>query len=302
MKDRIQREDALKHVYNCLEEGKAVTLEGIAGAVSISREEATHLMGNLEKQEWLVMGKNGAELTSSGRQYALQIIRAHRVYEAYLAQETGVEEIKWHREAEVAEHRLSKEEVERLAERLGHPKFDPHGDPIPSEHGEIILLDGVCILACPVAWEGRVVHVEDEPESIYASIVAVGIAPDLQIKILESGMHVLKIQAEGRVIEISKQMAANILVTPLLKGQSAHLDVKRLSLLLQGEKGKIAGLATACRGKERQRLLDWGFVPGAKVEAELGGPFGDPMAYRIKGTLVALRKEQSDHVLLESAE
>lgn len=300
MKERIRLEDALKHIYGCSEENKPSTIDSIAGALSLSREESVALIRTLETQEWVRLTQEGFELTESGRLYALQIIRAHRLYETYLAQETGVEETQWHHEAEIAEHHLSSNEIENLANRLGHPQFDPHGDPIPSKKGEISPLKGQCILECKKGWKGLITHVEDEPESIYAKIVASGIALGQIIKILEIDEHTLKLQSEGRIVEISKQMAMNINVEPVEdKKQLADLEVRRLSELKPNEKASIYKLSASCRGKERQRLLDLGFVPGADVSLELCGPFEDPSAYRIKGTLVALRKNQADQILLE---
>lgn len=70
-----------------------------------------------------------------------------------------------------------------------------------------------------------------------------------------------------------------------------------LSELPIGSSGIIKSLAM--NGLARMRLLDLGFVPGTRVEAVRRSPFGDPVAFRVRGTLIALRREESDKIILE---
>jgi Fe2+ transport system protein FeoA len=72
-----------------------------------------------------------------------------------------------------------------------------------------------------------------------------------------------------------------------------------LSSLAPGDAGVVASIAPACRGVERRRFLDLGLVPGTRVVAEFPSPAGDPVAYRIRGALIALRKQQADMIYLE---
>ncbi len=69
-----------------------------------------------------------------------------------------------------------------------------------------------------------------------------------------------------------------------------------LSTLNPGEKATVVRISAACRGIERRRLLDLGIIPGTIVEAEMKSPSGDPTAYRIRDTTIALRKEQSNQI------
>ena len=74
-----------------------------------------------------------------------------------------------------------------------------------------------------------------------------------------------------------------------------------LSDLIPGEKALIQGIASDCTGIERQRLMDLGFIPGSLVEVEVKSPFRDPTAYRIKGGLIALRKNQASKIQISLA-
>jgi DtxR family transcriptional regulator, Mn-dependent transcriptional regulator len=98
-------------------------------------------------------------------------------------------------------------------------------------------------------------------------------------------------------------VVANNISVQLLQdctGQSL-LDEEYLSGLHRGQSGRVLGLSPACRGPERRRLLDLGFVPGTEVFAEMKSPGGDPTAYRVRGTLIALRKEQADFIRVSSS-
>ena len=74
----------------------------------------------------------GVQLTPAGERVALEVLRHHRLLELYLAQSLGVPWDRVHDEAEVLEHVLSEELEELIADKLGHPTHDPHGDPIPT--------------------------------------------------------------------------------------------------------------------------------------------------------------------------
>ena len=74
-----------------------------------------------------------------------------------------------------------------------------------------------------------------------------------------------------------------------------------MSALQPGEAAQVTGISALCRGLERRRLLDLGIVPGTFVEAELRSPSGDPTAYRVRGGLLALRREQADLIHVTAA-
>ena len=80
---------------------------------------------------------HGVELTPAGERVALEVIRHHRLLELYLAEALGMSWDRVHEEAEVLEHAISPELSELIADKLGNPTHDPHGDPIPTADGEI---------------------------------------------------------------------------------------------------------------------------------------------------------------------
>ena len=74
----------------------------------------------------------GVRLTPAGRRLAAHVIRRHRLVELFLVRIMGMDWSEVHRDAEVLEHAISDQLLERMDEKLGHPSFDPHGDPIPT--------------------------------------------------------------------------------------------------------------------------------------------------------------------------
>jgi DtxR family Mn-dependent transcriptional regulator len=96
-------------------------------------------------------------------------------------------------------------------------------------------------------------------------------------------------------------LAANLWVEPLAEPAGEPPRVERLSTLPLGSRATVVGISARCRGPERRRMLDLGIVPGTEVAAEMRSPGGDPTAYRIRGSLIALRREQAELIHIDRA-
>ena len=296
---QIRIEDALKHLYDCEYRGLPCTGQSLSGALSISGDEAAKLMTQLEQLKLLVADGAGFVLTEEGRSYALRIIRMHRLWERYLADETGVAEIDWHREAERQEHFLTPSDADALAERMGNPRFDPHGDPIPTPSGEVPGSTGIPGSALRPGDIGEIVHIEDEPEIVFAQITALGLAPGMRIRILSADQHTIRLESDGIESVLAPSVAASLTVQRLSVRTPVEGPYDSLALLKEGEEGTVVGISKTCRGMQRRRLLDLGIVPGTVIQAELSSAAGDPVSYRIRGASIALRKSQASLVKIE---
>jgi DtxR family Mn-dependent transcriptional regulator len=224
------------------------------------------------------------------------VIRIHRLWEKFLSDETGVPAAEWHGRAEIEEHRTSPEEADRLAARMGHPRWDPHGDPIPTARGEIAPRRGLPLTDAAEGRWARIVHLEDEPEAVYAQLLAAGLHPGMMVHILESSPDRIRLEADAEEHALAPAVAVNVWVEDRIDARPAGRTGERLSALEVGEQATVVGLAASCRGTERRRMLDLGLVPGTVVTAEMRSPGGDPTAYRIRGGVVALRREQADRI------
>ena len=297
-KVRSAAEDALKHAYDCEHRGVGCTIESIAGALSLSVDHAARLATQLESMGLLRPDRNALRPTPDGRSYALRIIRIHRLWERYLADETSVREADWHLEAERQEHRMTAAEADALAAQLGNPQFDPHGDPIPTAAGELPEQEGDPVTSLSAGEFGKIVHVEDEPHAIYAQLIAEGLRAGMVVQMIENTGARVRLEANGEEVLLAPMFARNITVVPIPEEQRSHDPFATLASLRPGARAVITGISRACRGQQRRRLMDLGIVPGTTITAELSSVTGNPMAYQVRGTLVALRKEQAEHIVV----
>ena len=229
------------------------------------------------------------------------MIRAHRLWECYLAENTGFQDADWHVQAEQREHLISPEEADALSAQLGHPTHDPHGDPIPSAGGMLESDAGQPLNTIQPGVVARIVHIEDEPASLYAPVVALNLRPEMTVQIREANAERVRFRAEGVEHELAPIVAHQVEVLPLSESEAERIP-ETLADYEPGRRAKITGLARHSRGPERRRLLDLGFVAGTIVEVERVSPSGEPTAYRVRGTVIALHREQARLVLVEPAE
>lgn len=296
---KIQIEDALKHFYDFEEKNIDITLHSLAGHLGVGGDEVAKIAEKLKEMKLITTQNEKLSLTSEGRMYALKIIRVHRLWESYLAEETGVKEKDWHLYAEEKEHFINQNEANLLAARIGNPSYDPHGDPIPTSDGEVPTKKGIPLTEVESNKIFQIVHIEDEPHAIYSQIIAEGLFPGMQIRVTEISKERIKFIAEGEECILSPIIAANLTVVPLLFADKIKKEFKTLSTLNIGEEGEIVGISKACRGQQRRRLLDFGLVPGTKITAELESLGKDPIAYNIRGASIALRKSQTDYIYIK---
>ena len=295
---KVLIEDALKHLYTCEYNNVSCTINSVAGKLSISEDDAAKLVAKLEDMGLLVSQHESLQLSSEGRSYALRIVRVHRLWEKYLADETSVDEREWHHSAEQAEHKLSESEAEALAAQIGNPVFDPHGDPIPSAAGDLPTKAGKPLTDLKFGEFASIIHVEDEPDAIYQQLIAEGLYPGMQVRMLESNNERIRFTANGEESVLAPLFAKNITVAPIKFEKAVEGKFKSLSSLKIGEKGTVLGISKALRGQQRRRLMDLGVVPGTEISVEMKGAFGDPTAYKIKDASVALRKNLAERIYL----
>lgn len=296
LQQRAQVEDALKHLHTCEWRGNSATLDSLCGALHLSAAAAVRLVEQMETEGLLRLSAEGLRLTPEGERMAVAIIRAHRLWERYLADEARMPLTAIHAEAEHREHRHNLATLEALEVALGHPATDPHGDPIPTASGELTRRGSKPLAVWPLHTPARIVHLEDEPASLFAQIVAMGLRPGQMVQVLESNEQRLVLSDGEATHSLAPIVAANIFVVP--DGTPRPANLKRLSILKPGQQATVHLLADSLQGFTRRRLLDLGLTPGTGITAELPSMFRDPVAYRVRGTLIALRREQAEHILI----
>lgn len=303
LSNRVRSEDALKHIHKFEMDGRRPTMESIAGALHISQNDAAALVATMQTNGLLQTGQGEIHLTPKGRDSALHIIRAHRLWERYLAEETGVREAEWHGQAELAEHQLTPAQTDALALHLGNPTYDPHGDPIPTATGEIVTHGGQPLSTLSPDTPGLIVHLEDEPEVVYAQLAAEGLHPGMVVRITEMAPERVRFWTNGDEHIVAPIVAENISVIPLPEEEAEEADnCETLTDIAPGQSAEVVGISRACRGPERRRFMDLGVLPGTKIMAEMRSPGGDPTAYIIRGALIAFRREQANLIKVKRVE
>lgn len=295
-RERMQIEDALKHIHAQNRSGRAATTESLSGALRRPLKTILPLVERMQHDGLIQAAESGWRLTPSGNECALHIIRAHRLWERHLADQAGWALADLHAEADRREHSTSADVLTAMEAELGYPRHDPHGDPIPSLSGELADNHYPSLDRWPVDTAAHITHIEDEPREVFAQIIAQGLKPGQAVRVIESTPARVVFEAGDTQHVLAPVIAANVFVdaTPVAAAQGQPLRALQV-----GERAAILALSDACQGLTRRRFLDLGLTPGTIVEAALSNPFKDPVAYRVRGTLIALRGDQAEKILID---
>jgi DtxR family transcriptional regulator, Mn-dependent transcriptional regulator len=179
-------QDYLKSVYQLQDEHGRVAIGALAKGLSVSPASASAMVKKLAALELLEHEPyRGAKLTAAGERVAVEVIRHHRLLELYLAQSLGVPWDRVHDEAEVLEHVLSDELEALIADKLGNPTHDPHGDPIPTADLVIEERPTERLSDQPVGSAGRFVRVSDADPAMLRYLGERGIAPGADYEVVD---------------------------------------------------------------------------------------------------------------------
>ncbi len=295
-REREQLEDALKHLLDREQQGRHASPESLAGTLNLPRAKATRLISDMESQGLLETQGSQLHLTAEGERWAMHVVRAHRLWERYLVDEARMPLNQIHDVAQKREHSLTEAQLDELDAALGHPTLDPHGDPIPTREGKMPAVESMPITAWQAEGPVRIVHIEDEPAIAYEQILAAGLRLGQTIRMIEKTPQRVVLSDGETEYRLAPTVAANIGVAPLPEAEIARVGAVSLAELLHDQRGEIVMLDDSVQGFTRRRFLDLGLTPGTTIYPELGNFFGDPRAYRVRGTLIALRKDQAAQI------
>ncbi len=299
--EREQVEDALKHLLDREQQGRHASPESLAGTLGVSRPRVMSLIEDMETQGLVESRGDQLHLTAEGERWALHVVRAHRLWERYLADEARMPLEKVHTEAHHREHHLTDAQLDDLDAALGHPTRDPHGDPIPTREGTLPKEQGTPLTAWQADRPARIVHLEDEPSLAYEQILAAGLRLGQDIRILERTPQRVVLSDGENEYRLAPAVASNITVAPLPESELLKREAVPLTELAHDQRAEIVTLDDAVQGFTRRRFLDLGLTPGTTIYPELQNFFGDPRAYRVRGTLIALRKDQAAQIWVKPA-
>ncbi len=288
-------EDALKIIFNLQQEGQPPDKFRLAVELKLSVVAVQALVARLQAQQLVLAGDQGRlGLTAEGQRWALQVIRAHRLWERYLADEARMPLEQIHGAAHQREHRMTEAEVNSLDAALGHPAQDPHGDPIPNAAGVLRERQASTpLIELKPGQTGKIAHLEDEPPLAYAQLLAEGLFVGQSVVVQENSPVRVVLSGDENQYTLARGIAENVYVH--LEEPAAQPDpaIIPLGSLPAQARAQIVRIDERCQGFTRRRFLDLGLTPATLIYPELENAFKDPRAYRVRGTLIALRRDQA---------
>lgn len=179
-------EDYLKAIYRLSTGGHPASTSQIAQRLELSAPSVSGMIRRLSDQGLLEhVPYRGVELTAEGRRIALRMLRRHRLIEAYLVAFLDYAWDTVHDEAERLEHAVSDVLVERMAHALGHPRVDPHGDPIPGADGSIVEFIHVPLTDVPVGASVTICRADTTDPGRLRYIADAHLMPGTRVSILD---------------------------------------------------------------------------------------------------------------------
>ena len=210
-------EDFLKAVYLLQQDQDRVQTSVLADALGISAPSTTEMAKKLAKAN-LVLHEpyRGVRLTAIGERVALEIVRNHRLLELFLVQTLGYSWDEVHEEAEHLEHAVSDRLMQRIAEYLGNPRYDPHGDPIPGPEGDIHDRELTSLAEWPVGEKGLIARLRDQSSDMLRYLDEKGLVIAARVEVLKAdpfeGPLTLLVDNSEQVIGVN--VAQYVLISP----------------------------------------------------------------------------------------
>lgn len=210
-------ENYLKAIYHLAEQSdQNVSTNAIAEELNTKAASVTDMIKRLSGKGVLSYQKyRGVQVSETGKIAALRVIRKHRLWETFLVAKLKFNWDEVHEVAEQLEHIQSPLLIKRLDELLGHPKFDPHGDPIPDENGEFKEKEKRPLFELDIDEFGIVVTVQDDSTNFLQYLDKIGVYIGAKIKVTDKvefdGSMEIQIDSK-KTIFISRQVSENIWV------------------------------------------------------------------------------------------
>ncbi len=209
-------ENYLKTIYNLSSDNTlVVTNQMLADKLDINPASVTEALRKLHELKYVIYEKSyGTRLTGSGAKMAVAIVRRHRIWETYLVKELGFGWDEVHEIAEELEHVKNDKLINKLAELMGNPVYDPHGDPIPDAKGKILKRNFIPLSEAKVRGTYAIMGVSDHSPVFlkYLEKHQLIIGASIQVKAIEEYDGSLVLICNKKDIAVTPRAAGNIIV------------------------------------------------------------------------------------------
>lgn len=210
-------ENYLKAIYHLSNGGeKAVMTNELAEAMQTKAASVTDMIKKLSVKQLIQYEKYyGVKITTTGKQQALQIIRKHRLWETFLVEKLGFTWDEVHAVAEQLEHIQSPRLINKLEEFLGFPKTDPHGDPIPDQHGKIKPRVLIGLDQVEPGKKATISSVKDSDAELLKYLEKIGAKPGKSVHVIRREVYdkSIEVMIEKKKVFLSLDVAKNILLS-----------------------------------------------------------------------------------------
>ena len=212
----LAEENYLKAILSIsLNEDGKVSTNAIAKEISTSAASVSDMLKKLQDKKLIKYEKyKGVELSKTGKSKAINILRKHRLWETFLVNNLGFNWSEVHDVAEQLEHIQSAELIDRLDTFLEHPKFDPHGEPIPTKEGKIPSTNTTPLNELQAGTKGKVMGVTLDEKAFLDYLTQLNISIGTAIELVEkiSFDKSLSIKIEKQSQHISNNVAKHLLI------------------------------------------------------------------------------------------
>src|SRR5512138_1464299 len=181
-------QDYLKNIYELTESGESASTNALARKLSVSAPSVTGMVQKLASAKPALVEYHkhqGVTLTKEGKKAALEVIRHHRLLEAWLVQTLGYSWDEVHEEAERLEHVISEDFERRIAAAMGDPLRDPHGELIPTADLKMPLEDSTPLSALRPKQTGTVLSIKSPETELLRHLEGLGLIPGARIEVLD---------------------------------------------------------------------------------------------------------------------
>jgi Mn-dependent DtxR family transcriptional regulator len=200
---KIHLEDTIKQTFRLQQREGTFDIEKLLANLGFNRSVLQQQLAILRNRGW--MDKKRLYLTEAGKEEAIRLVRAHRLWETYLASEVGLNAEQIHEDAEKYEHLLTDEILDEVDKKLGFPTTDPHGSPIPARRG----MPAFSLLQMKEAQQGKIAPTQSS-EHTTARLWQLGLFPEKTFLIKNKGNAAIEIMQDGKTINVPFDLARRI--------------------------------------------------------------------------------------------
>ena len=213
----VSIQDYLKHIYELTENGEIASTNALAEKLNIRAPSVTGMIQKLASSKPALVEyqkHQGVTLTKEGKKAALEVIRHHRLLEAWLVQTLGYSWDEVHEEAERLEHVISEDFERRIAAAMGHPVRDPHGEMIPTADLKMPYDDSTPLSSLRPGQSATIQRVKGSDTKLLRYLEDMGLVPGAQIKVKEYSPydHNLTIQIGRKSFVLGLSITSKIFV------------------------------------------------------------------------------------------